>query len=184
MREPSSAARDANRSSCRSIPPRLLHTVARGFARHQPRVAIAGVILNRVATERHRSYIADAVMAAGIPVFGAFGRGEPFVLPSRHEGMPLALLEAMDVGLPVVATRVIGSAEVVVEGDTGLLVRPRDPVALERALARLLADPALRERFGRTGRRRFAACFTADRMARDTVEVYERVLARAEERQR
>jgi glycosyltransferase involved in cell wall biosynthesis len=107
-----------------------------------------------------------------------------FVLPSRHEGMPLALLEAMDVGLPVVATRVIGSAEVVVEGETGLLVRPRDPAALERALAQLLADPALRQRFGRTGQQRFAACFTADRMARDTLEVYERVLAHAEERVR
>ena len=105
-----------------------------------------------------------------------------FVLPSKHEGMPLVLLEAMDAGLPVVATRVIGSAEVVVEGETGLLVRPKDPTALEHALAQLLADPALRARFGTAGRQRFEACFTAGRMARETVEVYERVLAAAQER--
>jgi cobyrinic acid a,c-diamide synthase len=61
--------------------------VARGFATHDPRVRIAGVILNRVATERHRAYIADAVAAAGVPVLGALGRGEPFVLPSRHLGL-------------------------------------------------------------------------------------------------
>jgi glycosyltransferase involved in cell wall biosynthesis len=104
-----------------------------------------------------------------------------FVLPSRHEGMPLVLLEAMDAGLPVVATRVIGSAEVVAEGETGLLVRPRDPAALGQALATLLADPALRERFGLAGRQRFVAGFTAERMTRDTVAVYERVLAAAEQ---
>jgi glycosyltransferase involved in cell wall biosynthesis len=92
-------------------------------------------------------------------------------------GCPLVLMEAMDAGLPVVATRVIGSAEVVVEGETGLLVRPRDPAALEQALARLLADPALRERFGRAGQQRFAAGFTAARMAGDTVRLYERLLA-------
>ena len=100
-----------------------------------------------------------------------------FVLPSRHEGMPLVLLEAMDAGLPVVATRVIGSEEVVVDGETGLLVRPRDPAALEHALSRLLADPALRASFGQAGRQRFHACFTSGRMATDTARVYDRVLA-------
>ena len=99
-----------------------------------------------------------------------------FVLPSRHEGMPLSLLEAMDAGLPVVATRVIGSEEVVADGETGLLVRPRDAAALEQALAVLLGDPLLRERYGRAGRRRFEREFTADRMAADTLGVYDRTL--------
>ena len=99
-----------------------------------------------------------------------------FVLPSRHEGMPLVLLEAMDAGLPVVATRVIGSEEVVVDGETGLLVRPRDASALEQALGQLLADSQLRGRYGQAGRERFQECFTAARMAADTVRVYEQVL--------
>ena len=99
-----------------------------------------------------------------------------FVLPSRHEGMPLVALEAMEAGLPVAATRVIGTEEVVEDGVTGALVRPGDPAALGAALARLLADPALRRRQGDAGRRRYQACFTRERMARDTAAVYESVL--------
>ena len=99
-----------------------------------------------------------------------------FVLPSKHEGMPLVLLEAMDAGLPVVATRVIGSEEVVLDGETGLLVRPRDAAALGTALARLLGEPALRDQYGREGRRRYERCFTSARMADETIGVYEKVL--------
>jgi len=99
-----------------------------------------------------------------------------FVLPSRHEGMPLVALEAMEAGLAVVGTRVIGTEEVVEDGVTGALVRPGDPAALGAALARLLADPALRRRQGDAGRRRYQACFTRERMARDTAAVYESVL--------
>ena len=161
-----------------------------GLLRRFPDLAV--VVAGRGHLHEQLQAQADALGVAGaVHLLGQrsdarslLDAADVFVLPSRHEGMPLALLEAMDVGLPVVATRVIGSAEVVVEGETGLLVRPRDPAALERALAQLLADPALRERFGQTGQQRFAACFTADRMARDTVEVYERVLAHAEERAR
>jgi glycosyltransferase involved in cell wall biosynthesis len=98
-----------------------------------------------------------------------------FVLPSRHEGMPLVVLEAMEAGLPVVGTRVIGTEEVVEDGVTGALVRPGDPADLEAALARSLADPALRRRQGDAGRRRYLACFTRERMARDTAAVYESV---------
>jgi glycosyltransferase involved in cell wall biosynthesis len=103
-----------------------------------------------------------------------------FALSSRHEGMPLAALEAMEAGLPVVATRVIGSAEVVEDGVTGALVRPGDPSALGAAVARLLADPALRRRQGAAGRRRYEAGFTRRRMALETAEVYDSVLADAE----
>lgn len=100
-----------------------------------------------------------------------------FVLPSLNEAMPLVLLEAMDAGLPVVATRVFGSAEILADGETGVLVRPGDPAALETALARLLADPALRARYAEAGRRRYRQSFTAARMAADTLDVYRRALA-------
>jgi cobyrinic acid a,c-diamide synthase len=61
--------------------------VARGFAVHDPAVRVAGVILNRVASERHRAYVADAIIAAGLPVLGSIGRDEAFALPSRHLGL-------------------------------------------------------------------------------------------------
>jgi glycosyltransferase involved in cell wall biosynthesis len=102
-----------------------------------------------------------------------------FVLPSRQEAMPLVLLEAMDAGLPVVATRVFGSAEIVVDGETGLLVAPRDPQALGEAIARLLADPALRSRYAHAGHRRYLQAFTSRRMAADTLRVYEQALREA-----
>lgn len=61
--------------------------VVRGFSAHDPAVTIAGVIVNRAATERHRAYVADAIAATGIPILGALGRGETFALPSRHLGL-------------------------------------------------------------------------------------------------
>jgi cobyrinic acid a,c-diamide synthase len=61
--------------------------VVRGFAAHDPAITIAGVIVNRAATDRHRLYVADAIAATGIPVLGALGRGEAFALPSRHLGL-------------------------------------------------------------------------------------------------
>jgi glycosyltransferase involved in cell wall biosynthesis len=103
-----------------------------------------------------------------------------FVLPSRHEGMPLAVLEAMDARLPVVGTRVIGTDEVVQDGETGRLVRPGDPDALACALADLLADPELRRRYADAGRRRYLERFTAQRMADETAGVYEEVLGTRE----
>jgi glycosyltransferase involved in cell wall biosynthesis len=102
-----------------------------------------------------------------------------FVLPSLHEGMPLAALEAMEAGLPVVATRVIGTAEVVLDGETGALVRPGDPSALAAAISALLADPEARRRQGRAGRRRYEESFTRARMAARTWAVYEELLQAA-----
>ena len=100
-----------------------------------------------------------------------------FVLPSLHEGMPLAVMEAMDAALPVVATTCIGTSEVVTDGVTGTLVPPKRPAALAAALGELLDDPGLRARYGSAGRQRFLEHFTSARMARDTVAVYEDALA-------
>jgi glycosyltransferase involved in cell wall biosynthesis len=102
-----------------------------------------------------------------------------FVLTSRHEGMPLVALEAMEAGLPVVGTRVIGTEEVVDDGVTGVLVPPGDAVALAGALADLLDSPGRRRRMGRAGRRRYLARFTRARMAERTAAVYAAALGSA-----
>jgi glycosyltransferase involved in cell wall biosynthesis len=75
------------------------------------------------------------------------------VVPSIYEGMPLVVLEAMERGVPVVASRVSGIPEVVADGATGWLVPPEDPGALAAALAEVLADPAEAARRGAAGRR-------------------------------
>lgn len=76
------------------------------------------------------------------------------VVPSTYEGMPLVVLEAMEAGVPVVASRVSGIPEVVVAEETGWLVPPEDPPALAGALAEVLADPDEAKRRGGAGRRR------------------------------
>lgn len=75
-------------------------------------------------------------------------------LTSDWEGLPGALLEAMAAGCPVVATRVGGAPELVLEGETGLLTPPGDVEALTAALSQLVGDPALRRRLGQAGQRR------------------------------
>jgi glycosyltransferase involved in cell wall biosynthesis len=99
-----------------------------------------------------------------------------FVLLSRWEGLPNALLEAMAAGLPVVATRVEGSAEVVRDGETGFLVAPGDAAGAARAIAALLGDRKLRDRMGRAGRERVAADFSTERMVRANETLYRRLL--------
>jgi glycosyltransferase involved in cell wall biosynthesis len=90
-------------------------------------------------------------------------RAEIFVISSRSEGMPMALLEAMAYGLAVVATRVGGIPEALDDGVEGILVEAEDPAALAAAIDRLAADPGERARFAAAARAR------AERL--DAVEV-------------
>ncbi len=82
-----------------------------------------------------------------------------FVLPSRFEGLPMSVIEAMLTGLPVIAADVRGPAEQVLPEVTGLLVPPGDAPALATALQRLSADKALRARMGEAGRARALECY-------------------------
>lgn len=95
-----------------------------------------------------------------------------FCLPSIDEGLPLALAEAMAEGLPAVATHVGGIPELIQDGETGLLVPPRDPAQLAQKLLVLLRSPAMRERLGVAGRRAVRQEFTLTRMIERFEEVY------------
>ena len=98
------------------------------------------------------------------------------LMSSLYEGLPVALMEAMAQGKPIVLTSVGGVREAVEDGVEGFLVPPRDPAALaERALT-LIGDDALRERMGGHARQTVLRKFTVDRMVRETEEVYEEVL--------
>ena len=99
-------------------------------------------------------------------------------LPSRIEGLSQALLEAMSLGVPVIASAAGGNAELVYPGETGLLVPPLDAAAWTRALERMLGDDALRARAARTGRDLVRREFTIARTAERTEVVYREAIAR------
>jgi glycosyltransferase involved in cell wall biosynthesis len=96
------------------------------------------------------------------------------VLPSLHEGLGVAALEAMAASRPVVASRVGGLAEVVVDGETGRLVPAGDATALAAALEELANASALRALMGAAGAARVAACFSATAMADGTIACYQK----------
>lgn len=145
------------------------------------RVAVAGKgpaqgRLERLARELG---ISDRVVFAGETAdMPSFLRGlDLFVLPSIQEGFGLSLVEAMSCGLPVVGARVGGVPEIVVHGESGLVVEPADPGALAAALEQYLADPALARRMGAAARQRVIERFTIERMVRDYERLYLEALA-------
>ena len=102
-----------------------------------------------------------------------------FVMSSVTEGLGTSLLDAMACGKPIVATTAGGMPEVVVDGRTGLLVPPRDHVAMADAIVRLLRDESARQEMAAAGLARVRARFSAERMVQDTLEVYRRVAMHA-----
>ncbi|HIE51553.1 MAG TPA: glycosyltransferase family 1 protein [Armatimonadetes bacterium] len=151
--------------------PRILHALP------QARFLLVGTgpkesLLRELA---QRWGVAEAVIFAGHqeevePFYAAF---DLFVLPSLWEGCPYALLEAMQMAKPVVATRIAGSADIVVDDNTGWLVPPGDSAALARAIIALAQDPQRRHRMGERGRQRVLTHFTLERMIRRTEDLYE-----------
>ncbi len=99
-----------------------------------------------------------------------------FVLPSRSEGLPIALLEAMSAGLPVVATRLEGMDDLVKHGERGLLVPVDDPRALADAILELLSDPPAARRMGAAARSLVMENYTEDIMCKQYLSLIERYL--------
>jgi glycosyltransferase involved in cell wall biosynthesis len=98
------------------------------------------------------------------------------ILPSLWEGFGLVLLEAMAVAKPIVATRVSAIPEIVVNGETGVLVPARDPNSLAKAITKLLQVPVLTKEMGRKGRERLEREFSVEKMVKQTEGVYERLI--------
>jgi glycosyltransferase involved in cell wall biosynthesis len=96
------------------------------------------------------------------------------VLPSLFEGLPLAAIESLAAGRPMVASAVDGTPEIIVDGETGLTVPPGDPKALSAAIVRLLQDPELRARLSQAGRRRVEQYFDIRRQVSETERLYQR----------
>jgi len=123
---------------------------------------------------RFAGHVDDAALAQ------AYAQAQVFCLPSieRAEAFGIVLLEAMRAGVPVIASDIPGSGvlHVVRDGETGLLVPPRDPLALAQALRRLDADVELRARLGQQGQQRWREEFTLDKNAQRTAQVYREVL--------
>jgi L-malate glycosyltransferase len=161
---------------------RHLVDAAAEVVRRQPdmRVVIAGEgELQRALQQqiRHHRLGKHVVLAGFRPdVLSLHKAFDIFVMSSITEGLGTSLLDAMACGRPVVATSVGGIPEVVVDGETGLLVPPRDAAALADAIGRLLADPQLRQRMGAAGLQRVTERFTSEIMVRNTERMYRRIL--------
>jgi glycosyltransferase involved in cell wall biosynthesis len=105
-----------------------------------------------------------------------YGASDLIVLPSLSEGLPNVALEALLHRRPIVATRVGGTPEVVIDGETGILVPPADPAALAEAIGRMLDDPELQERFADNGSRLIQEEYSPKAKAARIAEVYDEVL--------
>lgn len=132
-------------------------------------------LLAQLARERG---VADRVHLLGYraDVDALLAEADALVLPSWIEGLPVVVLEAMAHAKPVIATPVGGTAEAVADGETGVLVPPRDVDSLAAAIRELAADPARARRLGAAGRARVGREFSDAEMARRVLEVYDAVV--------
>jgi colanic acid/amylovoran biosynthesis glycosyltransferase len=146
-------------------------------------IAGSGPLREDLEAQVRREGLSDRVTLTGKPLeqegIPAFMHGgDVFCLPSVWssdndvEGLPQLLMEAMACGLPAVSTRIVGIPDLVLDGETGLLVEPRDPKALADALERLLADPALAERLAAAGRRRVIEVFDIETSLEPLVRLF------------
>ncbi|HLO18740.1 MAG TPA: GT4 family glycosyltransferase PelF [Anaerolineales bacterium] len=137
-------------------------------------IAGSGVLEDELRRLIEKLHLDDKIRLLGNrhDVHDLMANADVFVMSSRSEGMPMALLEAMGFGLPVVITRVGGLEEVVEDQTQGLLVPPEDPQELAKAILKLLHDPVLCSNMGKNARQRIEEKYTTERMCRQ----YERTM--------
>lgn len=169
----------------------LLRAVARARLRRPSlRLHLAGRATSPRYAERLREFVRahdleDTVRFEGLlnreALLAAYSQAAVVVLPSRQENAPLAVIEAMASGVPVVATRVGGVPDLVAENETGYLFPSGDDQALAAQLLDLLADDKRRWRLGQAARRQARRRFRADAVAQRYHELYRQVGGQASE---
>ena len=169
---------------CRLEPQKGVDVAVRALARVRDEQPKARLVVLGEGPERARLGVLAGELGVPLHLPGRvpdvaawLGRAAVLVHPVRWEGFGLAVLEAMLAGLPVVASGVSSLPELVVDGETGLLVPPDYPIALAAAIGRVLADPG---ELGTAGRQRAQERFSVTRMAEATLDVYETALARSD----
>ena len=147
-------------------------------------VAAEGSMRAVLEADIDRRGLADTVRLIGAlygnDLVGAYHAAIAFCSTSDYEGFGLAIVEAMASGLPVVATAVGGVTDLVVDEETGALVRQGDAEAMAREVLAMLADPARSNQLGESGRTRALARFDARRMVEDFATLYLRLAGRAD----
>lgn len=159
-----------------------MSTVVRSDTHAIAGICGAGPLYNELQAQIEKLNLQDNVKLLGqwdeIP--DLLAASDAFVLPSRWEGLPMALLEGMMAGLPVIATRVEGVDEVVQPGEHGLLVPLESPAELAQAILQLLRSPGDRGRMGAAARERVLSSYTTDRMCEAYLQVIEKSLGEEE----
>lgn len=175
---------------CRLTPEKSLETLIEAMALLKQRnVSVHLTIVGPVVQERYREFLVDRVSELGVndciaftgaindhkKLLRLYADSDIFVLSSISEGSPKVIPEAMATGLPVVATRVGGLPELIQDGVNGILVEPRDAVALAKAIERLVSDCKMRESMGEASLR-VAETFSLEVQMRRLADFIKRVV--------
>lgn len=161
---------------------RMMREPAPWHAHLKPRLLIAGIgsiepQLQRMTAELG---IQESVKFLGLcrNVIPLLQRAWAFILPSRWEGMPNALLEAMACQLPCIATRVSGSEDIIIDAFNGLLIESEQPAEMAQALCRLIEDIDLAQRIGKEGHATVVRDYELSHIVEQCVELYRSVLSK------
>jgi len=173
IRRSSSSQRGSTRSRDTSSCSKLLANVSVVLAGEGPERARLEQLAEKLGVSARVTFLG---FRSDIPQLLACA--DVVVLPSLAEGLPLAVLEAMSAGTPLVATAIGGTDEAVTDGVTGLLVPPRDGNALAEAVERVLADPEKAQRRADAAAARVATEFGVERMVARVESVYDEQLKR------